>query len=1020
MTSHGRKLLLALVVACCLATPAGATAQTFKVAVIRATFANDASRGATHIFSLADITTAGLELQQYYDELSNGHLSLRVGVANAPDLAPTTSYADDTALFRAALDSAGRNGYGGAVSGAGAVILLAAGTPYPFCGAYYGQLPLTSYPGGLGDIKLEEGCEGSTPIGTEPHPAPVDWGGWAHEIGHALQATNGRDVYHPANYGDGYNLMDSCYPCGAGVFDLTGAPIVGGTLSSFPGWLPRTKVAVLPAASGRPTTTTIDLAPLGVRASTTPRDQGIKVPIDPVSAPVGGGLTWHGGSYYLIEQRERTGADGFGAVGQPRLVDEGVEIHEVNESAAPPVKVIRPCDETPIGRRCEGDPGAEFTNAFCNANPAPLQGSCWPFDLWHPGETLHGLDGINITVGPHQPGTQPVTVTRGTRAHGPDPYIIPWQTPPMNTWETVDLWIDSSCNGYEYPSGPSGPHNLHALRYGRRPGASAAARTVISNGDDPCGDHENRVYARIHNGGDLPARNVRVKFSAAYHNFVDPGSPQLADLGTARIRSIPAGGFVDTYVNWTPSGGPLDLQQPDWIQGLVEPSGSNVSSNTFARENVLHFDVRSGTGLPSQVYPHLPLPILQPGDPARYLSLQATRIPRGAQISLSHPLSFKLTAGKTQREVPIDIRVPAKARAGSSFVFDVQTRELGTDPVSIVGPTSGEAAVHHGVDTEGGLAIIAHVVKASSLSVASHSASNSVLSVSGRLSPALKTTVAIDYLTHRGASAALSTRLITHLVSTDGNGRFTDRLQRPGASRYRVRAIWMGDQTHAAVMSGTKMHRLPAFKAPHLPVIPAFGSGAGPSPQLADSLSVGCPQTATVGNAYTVQGTLGPRLAGRQIAVVYTEGAGASVHVVTTGAEGTFSDSVTPQGTGTWTVSASWPGDLTYDQSFSTLCSTTVTLQPTSLTLICPGKTAVQGQLAIQGALEPGLPDAPIKITYGEPNGSVADNLSTDAIGGYSDTRLAVPSGTWQIQASYAGDGQHAASTSTVCTTTVS
>ena len=76
----------------------------------------------------------------------------------------------------------------------------------------------------------------------------------------------------------------------------------------------------------------------------------------------------------------------------------------------------------------------------------------------------------------------------------------------MNTSETVDIWIDSSCNGYEFPgTGRLDPYFLRgnplALRYGRRSSPKPSQRTVIGNGDDLCVNHENRLYAEIDNGG---------------------------------------------------------------------------------------------------------------------------------------------------------------------------------------------------------------------------------------------------------------------------------------------------------------------------------------------------------------------------------------------------------------------------------------------------------------------------------------------------------------------------------------
>ena len=118
----------------------------------------------------------------------------------------------------------------------------------------------------------------------------------------------------------------------------------------------------------------------------------------------------------------------------------------------------------------------------------------------------------------------------------------------MNAYETMDIWVDSSCNGYESDVGSRG------LRYGRR-----ADGTVVGNGDDPCANHENRLYARVHNVGDAPAINVLVNFQRTdpmgvgiwgSERWVGVGAASPAEFST--LASIPAGGYVDVYVLWTP------------------------------------------------------------------------------------------------------------------------------------------------------------------------------------------------------------------------------------------------------------------------------------------------------------------------------------------------------------------------------------------------------------------------------------------------------------------------------------
>ena len=73
----------------------------------------------------------------------------------------------------------------------------------------------------------------------------MPWGGWAHEIGHQMQTADGITVgwgQHPSGYSSGYDLLDSCYPCGESVYGLSGPPVNNSPRTAFPGWLPATSV----------------------------------------------------------------------------------------------------------------------------------------------------------------------------------------------------------------------------------------------------------------------------------------------------------------------------------------------------------------------------------------------------------------------------------------------------------------------------------------------------------------------------------------------------------------------------------------------------------------------------------------------------------------------------------------------------------------------------------------------------------------------------------------------------------
>jgi hypothetical protein len=912
---HSLWVLVAIVAV--LLFPATALAQTFKVVVVRATFSDDASNSLTHLYSLADVQATAPELEDYYRRLSYGSLALTVTAADAPDLAARSSYSSSTDLYNAVFASAARAGYTAEISGANAVILLTAGYSNGFCGAWYGGVAVTGVvTGSVEDIREQEGCGTTTAIGLGPSPANVDWGGWAHEIGHALQDANGRSVIHPAGYGDAYNLMDSCYPCGAGVFDLTGSPVVGGTLSAFAGWLPASKVTILAPPSSVPTTTTIPLAPLGEPPSTVAAQQGIKIPLTTVDVPVSSTDRWRASRYYLVDARRRIGADAFGAPGLPRLADEGIEIHEADEARDPPVKTIRPCDETPSGRRCEGDPGAEFPTSYCDAHRWPLTSSCWPFSLWHPGDTYHGLDGIAIAVGAQRSdGAYPITITSGQRTRGPDPYIIPWQTPPMNTWETVDLWVDSSCNGYERPGGRFGIGSPHALRYGRRPGRTLEERTVISNGDDPCADHENRVYARVHNGGDEPATGVQVHFKVAYANFADPAHPTYIDLGTVPVPSIQPGGLAEVYTTWTPSATFSNYQLPLEIQATVEPPATNVSTNLTARENILHYDSRLGR--PLWDYPALPLPIPPKGDPARFIYIR-TRAAAGARVGLGGRASFRLAPGTTERVLPLDVAVPAKATAGQSFVGALDVMELRTELNPLIGPTWPAPPRHTDFDTLGGTALIAQVVSVSKVTARVTHTSGAVV-VRGRLRPALRAHLMIDYISPKETGA------VHHLVATDSKGFFTDRLARSKPAAWHARVLWTGDASHSAAFSWRTPKKLPPFKPILPPPVPPFGVLSAPEPMAAARAELRCPGKAFEGEEFDVDGSIDPALADQSVAISYTApDRTITQRVVRTTKDGRFSDVFAAEAPGRWTLVAHWNGDAGHVPADSNRCSTFV------------------------------------------------------------------------------------------------
>jgi hypothetical protein len=94
--------------------------------------------------------------------------------------------------------------------------------------------------------------------------------------------------------------------------------------------------------------------------------------------------------------------------------------------------------------------------------------------------------------------------------------------------------------------------------------------------------------------------------------------------------------------------------------------------------------------------------------------------------------------------------------------------------------------------------------------------------------------------------------------------------------------------------------------------------------------------------------------------------------------------------------------------------------QPTSLSLSGPSTVSFGKPAAFGGTLSPAFADAPVKLVYTfETTGATVEHTATtSASGDYGDT-ITIPRnqrGSWHVQASYAGDATHGASSSPVLT----
>jgi len=598
---------------------------------------------------------------------------------------------------------------------------------------------------------------------------PGNWGPAAHEIGHAL---SGRA--HPAGYISNYELMDSGYPCSPGIYTRASRAIVGDRFPTwFDGWVPDAKIVTLSPPVG----TTEVIAPVDRDPAATASPMALKV------------VTRDGG-YYLVECRANSEP-----VEWPGCWENGMLILR----AQPPGTLDREDRDRVLQMQLPpGWPAADRWQAHFR-----------PDDAF--GDTfVDSVNNVQITVGPTMAdGSCTATVVYGAGSTGsiPDVGIIPWLTEPMSTWETVDLWIDSSCNGYG------------VLEYGTRPDG-----TVIGNGDDPCLNHENRIYARIRNLGTATASNVVVHFDVTdplgvgirdASDWRELGSTDSGDPGGACLGVIPPGGTCDVHFTWTPTQDDVDdaiavpLEDPrfavhscirtrmDLVTGEPSVAFANQDGDR-EQENIGYFEVRreplSASYHVAEGHIFLHHPVNNRLEGREFFLSVESELPDGWTLELGNGRSsFFLSPGQTL-PIPVRIDAPAGAPLGQSHRVSVEGFAL--DRVEAPDGSHVEAVAQQ----VAGLVLEARTVVDTHIDLAAAAPTNScapaIIQVDACLSePVAGAFVTVDY---RGPASTVS-----HLVTTDAVGCFEDSLPVVAPGDWNMQALWTGDSTRSSAVSST-------------------------------------------------------------------------------------------------------------------------------------------------------------------------------------------------------------------------
>jgi hypothetical protein len=742
---------------------ASAPSGTYTEAVVQVVFSDETA--GEHPLSVTDLDNAAPEIHKFFSQLSYGKLDMgvrfiRVFLTTIPEEPGTpatwanfqscgsgcnlTVDATNAALVS---DSTFLNG----VNGISILVLK------KYAGDVTG-FGLESYPGLTQQVvqsRLAEVPKNTVnPIG----PSQVSWGGWAHEFGHQLEVfggtyTSGPWLGHPSGYASGYDLMDSCYPCHESSYGLIGAPLVNDPRTVFPGWLDSAHVATVPIPSG-PVGKTFVLPPLSQNIST-PTIQAVQIPID-------------GKRAYWVNARARLNSDAIQERTPQGINSEGVQIQHTDQDAKVPVTVCRP-KETP---------------ACTNANTDPPN---WPYSLWQPGETFTDSEqNIKVAVVAAVTGGYEVNITRDVPPSHPDLFITPWLTPPENTYETVDIWVDSICNGYG------------VLRYGKR-----ADGTVIGSGDDPCVNHENRVYATIHNIGDADAPATTASFQVS--NPLGVGvTGSWTSLGTAPVPAIPAGQSATVFVTWTPLPKltPKEVMQKHFqfhscIQVKVKPAaGEIVTSNNNAQENIMYFEaVAQGPAIGG----NYPLPIINgafnltnsiAGNSQQYSLRTVSRLPAGWTYSVNGGApTLQLFSGQTA-SIPVQITPPASPVGN---IYDLKADALTLLLLKNHGSTHPSWFVAGGLDLNAHTVLPSKIFVAASVSPPGNSAP--AVDVIGTLVPAVVGAIVTIDVFNTATSASVSEQ-----VTVGAGGQFSASLS-PGFFPNGVNAIWQGDMIYESAVA---------------------------------------------------------------------------------------------------------------------------------------------------------------------------------------------------------------------------
>ena len=789
---------------------ASAKIGSFHVAIIQVQYSDTKSLPVTQ----AQLKQAARGLHDWYRLLSYGKLDLRVSVTLAKLPAPASFYETECTVNSCWAVPAATYAHiqtGFSFADVDGVFVLR-----PEVGVWDVTVPPVDlrFTGGKPVTQLAVGVTSPAP----PYPAidssGVWWGPIAHETGHELQLDDAGDAGHPSGYASGYDLMDSCYPCNDSAFALSGETNV---FKLGHDWLDSDKILTLQTPFTDKPHTDVYLAPLeeqpgenSARGTTFTR-QAVKIYLDNTLQ-----------RYYVVDLRERYRTDvvqdGHG------IYDEGIEILRADETSNPPVTVCLDKSRTgcwqgfpppatplpkPLGSESSTPKPAPLPTPACRGawaiEPTAFGGDpCqWPVSLWHVGEKFIDHDaGVEIDIvkayknAAGRTNGYKLTINPSRPEYKPRIYITPWFTPPLYTKESPDVWIDSSCNGYEDAVGAIG------LLYGRR-----ADGSVIGNGDPVCVGHENRIYALVRNEGDAAAYNVKVSFEVTNPFGIGISEENgWTHVGDAVIGKLNGNSTATTYVAWTP---PATFGYPSGVRVTLYPGPDDADylGRHEAYELLDVPEMHVGAAAASSIDR-----ILTVADPGK---LSGTIVGRTVMLAVRSNLpagsTYRLGAGNGvngfamppggKTTLPIHVSLGNRAVAGRMYLFGVTAYRI-VRHVNHLAPATSVYRYHNGIEPIASTQLMLRAVAPSSLSLTAElqrcvTQCRRNIVAEGALAPVhAGAYVTIDFIDPLG-------RTTSRTSSTNNAGAYIARQLEPAPGLWHIRTQWLGDKDHASAVSKT-------------------------------------------------------------------------------------------------------------------------------------------------------------------------------------------------------------------------